>query len=129
MDVQVTRRYKGQKEGSGETNVYSYSTVVNNTTVNNPANPPSTTWPEEFVFIFNETATPTITDYNTLYSAVYGPHPKLLIICYIEDPNDADNDYEQEMQDVPTRICANGVLTGFAWDLSEELSGKIIMSK
>ena len=126
MDVTVTRRYKGQKEGSGEKNYYSYSTVVNNP----PATPnPSPTWPEEFVFIFNETATPTIEDYNTLYSAVYGPHPKFLIICYVDDPLDADNTHEQPMQDVPVRQCVDGVLTTIIWDLSEELSGKIIMSK
>ena len=126
MDVTVTRRYKGQKEGSGETNIYTYSTVVNTppATLN-----PTPTWSEDMIFYFNETATPEIIDYDTLYAAVYGPHPKFLLIAYIDDPADTENTNEQPMQDVPIRECVDGVLTHIIWDLSEVLSGKIIMSK
>lgn len=75
------------------------------------------------VISFTDTASPTISNYDTVYAATYGQYPKFLLLLTDEDGN------QLESQSVPKRIITGGALTSIVWDLGEPATGKIIMFK
>ena len=76
--------------------------------------------PQSLVISFTATATPEITNYDTTYLAKFGNYPKVMLLI-------TDGSNELESMAVPVRYKTAGVLTRIAWDLSEAVSGKIIL--
>lgn len=71
---------------------------------------------------FTNTQTPSILNYQTLYS-IYGDLPRFTLITY------DSVGVEWERQEVPVRNYVDGLLDSIVWDLSDIYSGYIIISK
>lgn len=72
---------------------------------------------------FTNTSTPTISNYQQNYSIPYGQLPKFTLITY-----DSEG-IEWERQEVPIRNFVGGLLDSVVWDLSDNYSGYIIISR
>jgi len=125
MDVTVRRQYRERNKAVSNSYNYSSNTTTNNNTGGGGGGGTTGGYPAETVLTFSATATPSVEDYDLLYAAIYGPHPKLMLIIYDEDDN------ELELMQVPTRYKTDGELTRIVWDLSGDIlyDGKIIINK
>jgi hypothetical protein len=72
---------------------------------------------------FEDTQTPKLIDYQTNYAEDYGELPKVQLITY------DSAGVEWVRQEVPIWYRTDGLLTSIEWDLSQEYSGYIILSR
>ena len=72
---------------------------------------------------FSNTATPSVTDYQANYKAVFGEYPKLQLFT------EARAGVEWERQEKPVYNRTGGLLTSIVFDLSSEETGYIILSR
>ena len=77
----------------------------------------------EAVIEFTANASPSILNYDTKYSKIFGQYPKVMLLI------DDGNGNELESQHVPVRNRTDGELTSIVYDLGEEFTGKIILYK
>lgn len=77
---------------------------------------------------FTGQSTPTISDYNTLYAAIYGQNPKLILELI---SNEDGTKYNSMQNPLFTFIEVGGVdvIDTIRWDLGEPYSGKIILAR
>ena len=123
VEVEVTRRYKGNKYGQEKSYTYSVNAGASNGGgVNIPTPDIPKPYPEPLALQFNNTSTPGIPDWS-IYQLVYGRYPKFVLLINDEDDN------ELEHQQVPIRTIVDELLVSFIWDLPELASGVIIISK
>lgn len=72
---------------------------------------------------FTNTRMPSIIDYQDKYAFVYGEFPDVTLMV------EREVGVEWELQQVPVRNYVAGKLDSIVWDLPEELSGYIIISR
>lgn len=136
IEVTVLKRFRGLKEnGQGQNqfiSIYNYDVNTNSAVPLPPVSSSlkSLTLPyiEPVVFYFVNTAIPTILNYDTLYASRFMEFP---VVSIFADVYDVDGVLIKElpMQDVPAYIFTDEILTSITWELSEALTGKIVLSR
>lgn len=113
MQIDVTKKYR---ERGLVSNTYNYKTYTQAGVTYTPI-PPA-------IISFVDTATPSITDYFTVYFPLYGPYPHFELITYDEDERRI---YRKDNPSITEDVDGN--IDTVAWDLGEgmEDSGYIIL--
>jgi hypothetical protein len=75
-----------------------------------------------YVLEFAGTNTPSVENYDTLFALNYGQNPNIRLVVY-------DGENELPSMQVPTLFKTLGRITRIAYDLSDSISGKILISK
>lgn len=127
MEVQITKRYRGEDKSSQNSSAYNFG-GAGNTIINNYG----TAWPEDSIATFVNNQNPAINDW-TIYANIYGQYPKFTMIIQAEDGVDngapTGEDWEYEFTVPPKRVRIEGLLTRVEWDLPNIMTGYIVISK
>jgi len=129
MDVTLTKQYRGK---ALQTPTYNYpfskSTASGVEKVADNTSPGI--YPDSVIIPFNDTQAPSIEDYDLTYLATFGNYPRVFLVRLLNEELEGDDtESEYELLVVPVRYKEGGVLKRIYWDLPEEMSGKIILTK
>jgi len=131
IEVIITSRYKGLKPELKSTVIFSggVGAVIPVPPVNAPPGVVVIPYPEPFVFEFNDTDTPELINFDTLYAPTYGRNPRFTLIFYQASVEGGESENEL-VQYIPPKITiVDNVITNVKYELGGSVSGKIIINK
>lgn len=135
IEVTVLRRYKGLKY---EQNQPAYGFAVNSGSavpVPPQNSPPGTDvaipYPDPAIFYFENTANPSIVNFDTLYVPTYDRHPRFTLVI-LEDVIESDSSDNEIIKYIePKLTVVDDIITQVDYDLSGLglMSGYIVINK